>query len=80
MGDLPAVGAAVVDERRVRVDPTQDVRERGWHAEHERLPRHHDHDPLGHEVLAVVGIADLERWFGRWRPPDPKWWLSEKAA
>jgi hypothetical protein len=24
--------------------------------------------------------AHLERWFGRWRPPDPKWWLSEEAA
>lgn len=24
--------------------------------------------------------ADLERWFGQWKPPDPKWWLSEEAA
>jgi len=24
--------------------------------------------------------ADLERWFGQWKPPDPKWWLAEEAA
>jgi hypothetical protein len=24
--------------------------------------------------------SDLEQWFGRWRPPDPQWWLSEEAA
>lgn len=24
--------------------------------------------------------ADLERWFGQWKPPDPRWWLSEEAA
>ena len=21
--------------------------------------------------------ASLEQWFGKWTPPDPKWWLSE---
>jgi len=21
--------------------------------------------------------ADLERWFGQWKPPDPKWWLPD---
>ena len=40
---------------------------------------------LGRAVSTLLALhhrtgSGPEQWFGKWTPPDPKWWLTEDAA